>query len=151
MNVEIANKLVKLRKQYGYSQEQLAEKIGVSRQAVSKWERSESSPDTENLIALAKIYNLSIDDMINHNSSNDNSYSASPNSMGQTESVEENSYDDTRDDDRNKYLKRIPIPIVATVVYMLLGFVWDLWHPGWLVFMLIPVWYAIFPNWHDKE
>ncbi len=64
MNVEIANKLVNLRKRSGLSQESLAEKIGVSRQAVSKWERAESSPDTDNLIALSKLYNISLDEML---------------------------------------------------------------------------------------
>ena len=56
MNIEIANRLVGLRKKNNLSQEQLAEKIGVSRQAVSKWERSEASPDTDNLIMLARLY-----------------------------------------------------------------------------------------------
>ena len=65
MNIEIANRLYTLRKKYGFSQEELAEKIGVSRQAVSKWERSESSPDTENLLALSKIYGVTIDEMLN--------------------------------------------------------------------------------------
>lgn len=65
MNIEIANRLYEYRKANGYSQEELAEKIGVSRQAISKWERSESSPDTDNLIALAKLYNVSLDEMIN--------------------------------------------------------------------------------------
>lgn len=48
----------------GLSQEALAEKLGVSRQAVSKWERSESSPDTDNLIALAKLYGVSLDELL---------------------------------------------------------------------------------------
>ena len=64
MTIETANRLYELRKQKGLSQEELAEKLGVSRQAVSKWERSEASPDTDNLIALAKIYDLSLDELI---------------------------------------------------------------------------------------
>ena len=64
MNVEIAERLAARRKQAGLSQEALAEKLGVSRQAVSKWERSESSPDTDNLIALAKLYGVSLDDLL---------------------------------------------------------------------------------------
>ena len=63
MNVDVANKLLNLRKKYGYSQEELAEKLGISRQAVSKWERAEASPDTENLISLAKLYNVSLDEI----------------------------------------------------------------------------------------
>lgn len=64
MNIEIANRLVNLRKEKGFSQEQLAEKIGVSRQAVSKWERSEASPDTDNLIMLARLYEVSLDELL---------------------------------------------------------------------------------------
>ena len=56
MNVEIADRLLKLRKKNGFSQEELAEKLGISRQAVSKCERAEASPDTDNLIRLAKLY-----------------------------------------------------------------------------------------------
>lgn len=64
MNVEIAQRLADRRKQAGLSQEALAEQLGVSRQAVSKWERSESSPDTDNLIALAQLYGVSLDDLL---------------------------------------------------------------------------------------
>lgn len=70
MNIETANRLCNLRKQHNLSQEQLAEKIGVSRQAVSKWERGEASPDTDNLIALAQIYNVSIDEILMGKKSN---------------------------------------------------------------------------------
>jgi HTH-type transcriptional regulator/antitoxin HipB len=64
MTLETANRLYELRKKNNLSQEELAEKLGVSRQAVSKWERSEASPDTDNLIALAKIYGLSLDELV---------------------------------------------------------------------------------------
>lgn len=64
MNVEIAQRLAAMRREQGYSQEELAERLGLSRQAVSKWERAESSPDTGNLIALAKLYGVSLDDLL---------------------------------------------------------------------------------------
>lgn len=64
MNIETAKRLYEYRKANGYSQEELAEKIGVSRQAISKWERSESSPDTDNLIALAQLYGVSLDTLL---------------------------------------------------------------------------------------
>ena len=76
MNIEIADRLCELRKNSKLSQEQLAEKLGISRQAVSKWERGEASPDTDNLIALADVYDVSIDEILTGKSragSNDNS------------------------------------------------------------------------------
>ena len=65
MNVETAQRLADLRRGKGFSQEGLARKLGLSRQAVSKWERAESSPDTENLISLAKLYGVSLDELLN--------------------------------------------------------------------------------------
>lgn len=64
MNIETANRLVELRRKKGLSQEELADLLGVSRQAVSKWERAEASPDTDNLICLAKIYGVSLDELL---------------------------------------------------------------------------------------
>lgn len=65
MNIELANRLYEYRKQSGLSQEELAEKLGISRQSVSKWERAESCPDTDNLIELSKIYNVTMDELLN--------------------------------------------------------------------------------------
>lgn len=64
MNLAMAQRLVDRRKAAGLSQEALAAQLGVSRQAVSKWERSESSPDTDNLIALATLYGVSLDELL---------------------------------------------------------------------------------------
>ena len=66
MTIEIADRLIKLRKQKGLSQEELADKLGISRQAVSKWERAEASPDTDNLICLAKLYGVSLDELLSN-------------------------------------------------------------------------------------
>ena len=64
MHVSIAGRLAALRKERNLSQEDLAEKIGVSRQAISKWERAEASPDTDNLILLARLYQVSLDELL---------------------------------------------------------------------------------------
>lgn len=66
MTIETANRLCAYRKHNGLSQEELAEKVGVSRQAVSKWERAEASPDIDTLILLAKIYGVTLDELLNN-------------------------------------------------------------------------------------
>ena len=62
MDMQMAERL--RRKAAGYSQEALAAELGVSRQAVSKWERGEASPDTDNLIALAGLYGVTLDELL---------------------------------------------------------------------------------------
>ncbi len=64
MNLEVANKLLNLRKKNNLSQEELAEKLGISRQAISKWERGDASPDTDNLIQLSNLYRVSLDELL---------------------------------------------------------------------------------------
>ena len=59
--MEMAERLQKLRRKAGYSQEQTAELLGISRQAVSKWESGQGKPDLDNLVCLAEIYNTSAD------------------------------------------------------------------------------------------
>ena len=68
MNLEIAGRLTQLRKAKELSQEELASRLGVSRQAVSKWERGESSPDLDNLMALAALYGCSLDQLVHADS-----------------------------------------------------------------------------------
>lgn len=58
------NNLKLFRKQNGFTQEHVAEKLGVSRQAVAKWERGESVPDIENVIALADMYEVTVDSLV---------------------------------------------------------------------------------------
>lgn len=64
MDYTIADRLTELRRVHGYSQESLAAELGLTRQAVSRWERGESLPDTENLIALADLYGVSLDELV---------------------------------------------------------------------------------------
>ena len=67
MNIKLADRLVELRKEHKLSQEALAEKLGLSRQSISKWERAEASPDTDNLIALAEVYGITLDELLGNN------------------------------------------------------------------------------------
>lgn len=57
----LSERITELRKKSGLSQEELAEKLDVSRQAISRWESGATAPDAENLIKLSKIFNVSTD------------------------------------------------------------------------------------------
>lgn len=85
MDLAMAQRLVDRRKAVGLSQEALAAQLGVSRQAVSKWERSESSPDTDNLIVLAALYGVSLDELLYGEAASD----ADSSEDGSTETVDE--------------------------------------------------------------
>lgn len=64
--MEIGNKIFELRKKNNMSQEQLAFKMGVARQTISKWELSETSPDLYQAKKLSKIFNTSLDELTNN-------------------------------------------------------------------------------------
>lgn len=64
MSTPLAQRLYELRRSSGISQEDLARKLGVSRQAVSKWECGESVPGTDNLIALARLYGVELGSLV---------------------------------------------------------------------------------------
>ena len=62
--MEFNNKLYELRKQKGFSQEELAHRLNVSRQTVSKWEVGDSTPDMEKLIAMSDLFGISLDELV---------------------------------------------------------------------------------------
>lgn len=189
MNIEIANRLQQLRKEKGYSQEELAEKLGISRQAVSKWERAESSPDTDNLICLAKLYNISLDELLKTEDDVETIVEEQKKdevkqdtSKGKKKSFVNLGKDgihivddkeevhislkgikvNVKDGDdeisvgdgvgvnvnvnkeekpRNAFVHGLKsmIPLLAVISYIVMGSFFNLWHPGWLVFLGIPV------------
>jgi transcriptional regulator with XRE-family HTH domain len=139
MNIEIANRLFELRKKKNLSQEELADKIGVSRQAVSKWERAESSPDTDNLIELARLYEISLDELL---------FTSEPVSKEKEKSEEspvslvienENAPPQYR---RRNILYALPISGFICIAYVIIGIIFDIWHPTWLMFLGIPIYYC---------
>lgn len=130
MNIKLADRLVVLRKEKGYSQEVLAEKLGLSRQSISKWERAEASPDTDNLIALAEIYNMTLDELLGNVES----------APKEETKVKEKTPITKAQIKGKKLMKIMPIISIAVVaVYVLVGFAFKIWHPTWMMFLLIPL------------
>ena len=63
--MKFGDKLLGLRKKNGLSQEELAEKLGVSRQSVSKWESNNAYPETDKIVQICNLFDCSMDDLIN--------------------------------------------------------------------------------------
>ena len=64
--MNIGEQILKYRKKEGLSQEELSNKVGVTRQTISKWELNETLPDLKQSIILSKLFNISIDEFINY-------------------------------------------------------------------------------------
>lgn len=221
MNKEIAGKLLALRKQNGLSQEELAEKLGISRQSVSKWERAEASPDTGNLIALARIYNISLDLLLGikvqdntprsdislkkesysdrnpekktervmypENSSSEeiypdvsgNCYADKPDTpdirveksdndlgkyLGEEETYESRNTASGAEavyksaffrlqSDKKLYKKMMlfPYPVFAAFAFVMSGALFELWHPMWMIFLTVPLYYTTLTAIHKQN
>ncbi len=131
MNIKLADRLVELRKENKLSQEALAEKLGLSRQAISKWERAEASPDTDNLIALSELYGITLDELLGN----------APAEEKKTEELQKEKTPLTDEQKRGmRYLKTSPIVlIVAIAVYVVGGMVFGgkWWAVMWILFPLV--------------
>lgn len=182
MTMECAARLAELRREKGLSQEELAEKLNVSRQAVSKWERGESSPDTDNLIALAQLYGVSLDVLLGLKLAKtpdpaEAVYEApaeaepveiplaeelAPAPMPAADEPFDSYYDHIAREAAQKAARaqeeaqraqeeahahrrarrnRFPYPVFIAFVYLFIGFVFRWWHPGWMLFLTIPLYY----------
>ncbi|MBQ2891270.1 MAG: helix-turn-helix transcriptional regulator [Bacilli bacterium] len=62
----IAEKIKQLRKDNSMTQEDLAEKLNVSRQTISKWETSVTIPDADNIVAISKLFNITTDELLDY-------------------------------------------------------------------------------------
>ncbi|MFA5449752.1 MAG: helix-turn-helix domain-containing protein [Clostridia bacterium] len=179
MDINVASRLYELRRKKGMSQEELADAIGVTRQAVSKWERGESSPDTDNLIALARLYEVSLDELVgltvDREQRDNEQVDSGEQQEGDFDNKEDSSYININSDNidiasgksrvninssgiyindgkeevsinksiknpikKNLYSSSI-LSLVVVIAYILLGSIGGWWHPGWLVFLLIPI------------
>ena len=70
--MKLSDKIIKLRKTNGWSQEELAEKLDVSRQAISRWESAAAQPDATNILKLSKLFGVTTDYLLNDDYESDN-------------------------------------------------------------------------------
>jgi len=123
--------IIKLRKENNYSQEVLAEKIGVSRQAVSKWERNEASPDIQNIQLLADIFGVSIDELVGRKT------------MEETQN--RNSFEEKR-----KQVVTATV-LISFISYLILGYVWNGWAYWLILYAMIPLSYVLFNIFYKQK
>ena len=69
--MKLPDKIIKHRKSHGWSQEEFAEKLNVSRQAISRWENGAASPDAQNILQISKLFGVSADYLLNDNYESD--------------------------------------------------------------------------------
>ena len=210
LSMEIAQRLADMRREKGFSQEELANRLGLSRQAISKWERGESAPDMANLIALADLYDVTLDELIRGEvpetptAESDSSAKTSaadkvdvtintfindekPKAASASAPAAEQSSATTTAATAasaaaasvpagaaapaqacppppqvqpvyqvvtqpqqpqppkvtNEVWMTFPYPLFCALLYLVLGFVFGLWHPGWIIFLTIPFFYWI--------
>lgn len=203
MDLFTGRKIADLRKFNSLSQEALSEKVGVSRQAISKWERGEATPDMENIIALARIFNVSVDDLLGDKKANEitdfpalersaepaaaepaepavssvktevqgarNEKTEKANAGEPAAAVPGAPYEAKKPGKEKRLgkklaarlkkfaakkknapryrpeladkLQKIPVFVIVPALYVIFGIIFHFWHPGWLSILFIPIYY----------
>ena len=124
-----ADKLVDLRKKSGWSQEELAEKLNVSRQAVSKWEGAQSVPDMARIIQLSELFGVSTDYLLKDNlepadaaAGTDLSRETMPDNPSRTVGMEEaNAFLKIKEENSRRVALGVLLCILSPVALILLG------------------------------
>ncbi|MBI9010712.1 MAG: helix-turn-helix transcriptional regulator [Clostridiales bacterium] len=127
----LSEMIIKLRKEKHFSQETLAEKIGVSRQAVSKWERNESSPDIQNIELLADVFEVSIDELLGRVISE---------TAQKTNNFKEK---------RNQVVAAMAL--LSLIIYLIIGYVWNGWAYWMIPYAMIPLSYVLFNIFYKQK
>lgn len=140
--MELKEKLVQLRKKNGLSQLELAEKLNVSRQAISKWEVGSTVPTTDNLIAISRIYSISVDYLMNNSGPEliDNGHQEDSSGNHEHEYIDREAKDSkvltqqsnleesTKDSYPNRKDKRRLIAVACIVIVIAIGIISTLFH-----------------------
>ena len=146
----IAKRLLVARKNAGFSQEEASALLSVSRQTLSKWENGDGLPDSEKLIAISRVYEISIDALLLGKTPDIDM--ASYEKLVEKVSTDEYTYGESleaalaRPAEDSSTLDRIiqwfPYPVLCLIVFLVIGFAFNAWRVCWSVFITIPVYYS---------
>ena len=131
MNADIAARLTELRMSHHLTVEELGARLGVPAETITAWECGEALPNAAQLLDLATLYHVSVDNLLQRPiPGSDEIDPDNPLPNGSF-------FDHVRDKRRNAF----PYPVAVAFAYLVLGFVFNLWHPGWIIFLTIPLYY----------
>ena len=128
--------LYNLRKEKGITQAELAQMLGVTNKAVSKWETGEAMPETSQLLPISRIFGVSVDELLagkrcEQHDKTENSES--------NEKIDEHVFSRGKDDKKKTLLSAIKGTLCSIIVfggllaYFILGIAFGLWHPYWVI------------------
>ena len=108
----LPDKIVKHRKASGWSQEEFAEKLYVSRQAVSRWENGTALPDAQNILQISKLFHVTTDYLLNDDYESDGDIPAVKTAEEETETI---------------YLKKKRLHLIAAICFTIAAFAYIPW------------------------
>ena len=151
MSIKQGDYLKKLRAENHLSQEKLAEKLGVSRQSVSKWEQGYAVPDTDNMQKLSKLYGLSVDELLSCGERQETPSAQTvsreqediPTEAAAAREPEKAVQETEKPPKKKRSWLFYAYPAVAVFVTALLGVInSSLWKSSWICILTIPVFYT---------
>lgn len=107
--MKLADKIIKHRKANGWSQEEFAEKLDVSRQAVSRWENGTALPDAQNVLQISKLFNVTADYLLNDDYESDSDIPVVQTATKETEEL---------------FLRKKRLHLIAAICFTAAAFCW---------------------------
>ena len=157
MSIKQGDYSKELRVKNKLSQEKLAEKLGLSRQSISKWEQGYALPDTDNLLKLSELYGISVDTLLKCGEAEQKEAPEEENKT-ETDTDRTEKRTETKTEiiviERPEFKEKKPhknrgwffvsYPVFAAIAYVLIGCIFGArgWITGWLVFLTIPLFYT---------
>lgn len=154
---EISKRLMKFRRDSGLSQEEVAEKLNVSRQTVSKWETGQSTPDFDKIAPLCELYNITTDELLRGivTDKNPKDEEKDEEEDDREDDDEDDENDDDDDDDGCKHCKKCSEPkstsavvvhciftilaLITLIFYLGVSFATGMWFITWIIWLVYAV------------